>query len=142
MLSDWLKINLNSIFSWSITKFPSSSRMLIKYPLNMYLHTRWCKISIPSSSRILIEYPSQPLPFSSRILIEYPSESSPSSSRILVEYPSQHLPSFSFYHYTLWFKSSLYYIYHGSYELTYLNELEGWVDLNKFMSKIHGIYGL
>ena len=36
-----------------------------------------------------------------------------------------------------------YYIYHGSYELTYLNQrIREWVGLNRFMSKIHGIYGL
>jgi hypothetical protein len=34
---------------------------------------------------------------------------------------------------------SIIYIYHGSYELTYLNQRVG---LNKFMSEIHGIYGL
>ena len=36
----------------------------------------------------------------------------------------------------------LLYIYHGFYELIYLYQRIRWVGLNKFMSKIHGIYDL
>jgi hypothetical protein len=41
------------------------------------------------------------------------------------------------------FPDDKYYIYHGSYELTYLNQrIRRMSCLYKFTSKIHGIYGL